>query len=141
MTRRRLLLIAASGLAAAAVFWAYAAWSQYRLERQLAGRWEPIEGPEIEFVVLTDFLPDGELRYWTDRTSAPSTPSAFWSVSGREMTTSDEPQRLLRATWPLARLVGWRPKGLYTYRYELAGDRLTIFGPSGPEIYARRAEP
>jgi hypothetical protein len=120
---------------------AYAVWSQHRLERQLVGTWA-LEGPHSIHEFWMDLLPDGEMQYRRDLRSVLSRPPVFWSISGQEMITSDEPQRLYPALWPLAQHFGWRPNGLYTQRYELTGDRLTIFYPNGePHVYSRVPKP
>ena len=54
------------------------------------------------------------------------------------MIVSVNPHRIHRALWPLARLVGWQPPGLFVVRYELTGDRLAVFNGAGhPDIWMR----
>jgi len=129
MRRRRLLLIVVVGLAAVAGLWAYLAWDQYRLERQLVGTWEK-KYTHVWNEEYMELLPDGVFRLRFS--SLPSSdPPAYWSVFGQEMITSPQPQRLPRVLWPLAQRLGWRPNGLNVWRYEVAGDRLTLFDTAG----------
>jgi hypothetical protein len=141
MTRRRLVLVAALLALALGVGWWALAPGLSAVERQMVGTWTYEDWERKGAVRTAAFLPDGRCWCPTDPAPRPSPAAPFrWSVRGDVVVFDFEPSRLRRALRPVAPLLGLSVRPTFSYRVEVAADRMVIFSPDGtPTAYTRAA--
>jgi hypothetical protein len=132
MTRRRLLLFAAVGIAGGVAPLGYAVRSQFRLERQLVGTWRCI-GPNDLAGIYWVFSADGDACCLPPRFRCGSwcdMGTLYWSVYGTKLTFG--PKRLFSIVRLLAGLSrrNANPDEM-VYRFEVTANRLVLIGSDG----------